>query len=149
MAIFSKWKFLALVLVIPLVVLVALACGDDDDDDDDGSAGVDAEAALCADLATLQAADAAFGSLSSASTIDDVQAANDAYAAALGDVVDSANDLTSIRSQPIEDAYDNLDAAIDDLSGSESIVDGLASIEDELAAVDAAYIEAFSGLTCA
>ena len=146
MAIFSKWKFLALVLVIPLVVLVALACGDDDDD---GTAEVDTEAALCADLATLQAADAAFGSLSSASTIDDVQAANDAYAAALGDVVDSANDLTSIRSQPIEDAYDNLDAAIDDLSGSESIVDGLASIEDELAAVDAAYIEAFSGLTCA
>ena len=76
MAIFSKWKFLALVLVIPVVVLVALACGDDDDDD--GSAELDAEAQLCADLATLQAADAAFDSLSSASSIDDVKAANEA-----------------------------------------------------------------------
>lgn len=147
MAIFSKWKFLALVLVIPVVVLVALACGDDDDDD--GSAEVDAEAALCADLATLQAADAAFDSLSSASTIDDVKAANEAYADALDEVVDSANDLATIRSQPIEDAYDDLDSAIDDLSGSDSIADGLASIEVQLAAVDAAYIEAFSGLTCA
>ncbi len=148
MAVFSKWKFLALVLVIPVVVLVALACGDDDDDDD-GSAAVDAEAALCSDLATLQAADATFDSLSSASSIDDVKAANEAYADALDDVVDSANDLASIRSQPIEDAYDDLDSAIDDLSGSDSIADALTAIEVELAAVDAAYVEAFSGLTCA
>ena len=146
MANFSKWKFLALVLVIPMVVLVALACSDDDDDD--GSAEVDAEAALCADLATLQAADAAFDGLSAASSIDDVKAANEAYADALDDVVSSSNDLAEIRSQPIEDAYDNLDAAIDDLDSSESIADGLAAIEDELAAVDAAYIEAFSGVTC-
>ena len=144
MAIFSKWKFLALVLVIPVVALVALACSDDDD----GSSELDAEAALCADLATLQAADAAFDSLSSASTIDDVQAANEAYAEALDDVVNSANDLASIRSEPIEEAYDNLDAAIDDLSGTTNIADGLLAIEDELLAVDAAYATAFSGVTC-
>ncbi len=142
---FSKWKFLALVLVIPVVVLVALACGDDDDD---GSDDLDAEAQLCADLATLQAADAAFDSLSSASSIDDVKAANEAYSEALDDVVSSANDLADIRSQPIEDAYDNLDSAIDDLDSSESIAAGLAAIEDELAAVDAAYVEAFSGVVC-
>jgi hypothetical protein len=146
MAIFSKWKFLALVLVIPLVVLVALACGDDDDDD--GSEELDAEAQLCADLATLQAADATFDGLSSASSIDDVKAANEAYAEALDDVVSSTNDLADIRSQPIEDAYDSLDSAIDDLDSSESIADGLTAIEDELAAVDAAYIEAFSGVAC-
>jgi len=145
MAIFSKWKFLALVLVIPLVVLVALACGDDDDD---GSAELDAEAQLCADLATLDAADAAFDSLSSDSSIDDVKALNEAYADALDNVVSSSNDLAEIRSQPIEDAYANLDSAIDDLDSSESISDGLAAIEDELAAVDAAYVEAFSGVVC-
>ena len=145
MAIFSKWKFLALVLVIPLVVLVALACGDDDDD---GSSELDAEAQLCADLTTLQAADAAFGSLSSASSIDDVQALNEAYADALDDVVSSANDLADIRSQPIEDAYDNLDTAIDDLDSSESIADGLAAIQDELVALDVAYDELVSGVAC-
>ena len=145
MAAFSKWKFPALVLVIPVVVLVALACGDDDDD---GSSELDAEAQLCADLATLQTADAAFDSLSSASTIEDVQAANEAYSDALDDVVNSANDLADIRSQPIQDAYDNLDSAIDDLDSSESIADGLAAIEDELVAVDAAYAEAFSGVVC-
>ena len=145
MAIFSKWKFLALVLVIPVVALVALACSDDDD----GSSELDAEAALCADLFTLQAADAAFDNLSAASTIDDVKAANEAYAEALDDVVNSANDLASIKSQPIEDAYDALDAAIDDLSGTTNIADGLLAIEDELLAVDAAYATAFSGLTCA
>ena len=145
MAIFSKWKFLALVLVIPVVVLVALACSDDDDD---GSAELDAEAQLCADLATLQSADAAFDTLSSASTIEDVQAANDAYSEALDDVVSSANDLGEIRAQPIEDAYASLDSAIDDLDGSTNIADGLVAIEDELAAVDAAYIEAFSGVVC-
>ena len=145
MAIFSKWKFLALVLVIPVVVLVALACGDDDDD---GSAELDAEAQLCADLATLDAADAAFDSLSSDSSIDDVKALNEAYSDALDNVVSSSNDLAEIRSQPIEDAYANLDSAIDDLDSSESISDGLAAIEDELAAVDAAYVEAFSGVVC-
>ena len=146
MAIFSKWKFLALVLVIPVVVLVALACGDDDDDN--GDAELDAEAQLCADLATLQAADAAFDSLTANNSIDDVQAANEAYAEALDDVVSSANDVADIRSQPIEDAYDNLDAAIDDLDSSESITDGLAAIADEVAALDAAYDEAFSGVAC-
>ena len=146
MAIFSKWKFLALILVIPLVVLVALACGDDDDD---GSAEVDAEAALCADLATLQAADASFDSLSSASSIDDVKALNEVYADALDDVVGSANDLGEIRSQPIEDAYDDLNSAINDIPGDATIAEGLDSISAALAAVDAAYVEAFSGLACA
>ena len=146
MAIFSKWKFLALILVIPLVVLVALACGDDDDD---GSAEVDAEAALCADLATLQAADAAFDDLSTASTIDDLEAANQAYSDALDDVVSSANDLGEIRSQPIEDAYDDLNSAINDIPGDATIAEGLDSISAALAAVDAAYVEAFSGLACA
>ena len=147
MAIFSKWKFLALVLVIPLVVLVALACGDDDDDD--GSAELDAAAQLCADLTTLQAADASFDSLSSASSIDDVKALNEVYADALDDVVGSANDLGEIRSQPIEDAYDDLNSAINDIPGDATIAEGLDSISAALAAVDAAYVEAFSGLACA
>ena len=101
-----------------------------------------------ADLATLQAADAAFDSLGSASTIADIVAANEVYGKALDDVVSSAKDVASISTEPIEDAYAHLDAAIDDIAGDATIAEALISIFDELDAVDRAYEEAFSGVIC-
>ena len=147
MAIFSNWKFLGLFLLLPLVALVAFACSDDDDDDD-GSNEADAVAALCADLTTLDTAGATFDGLTSANSVDDVKDANEAYSDALSNVIDSANDLADVRTGPIQDAYDALDSAIDDLSGADSIADGLAAIENELVAVDTAYDQLVSGVTC-
>ena len=140
MAILNRWTFLGLVLIIPIV---AFACSDDD-----GPSEVDAVAVLCSDLATLQAADAAFDSLSSSSTLDEIKAAGNVYDSAVDNVVSSAKDVASARSAPIEDATNDLDKAISDIPSDVTISEALDSISDELAAVDAAYTEAFSGVDC-
>ncbi len=138
----NKWTFLGLGLLIAIVAVVSFAC------DDDGPSEAEAVAKLCADLNTLQAADAAFDDLGPDSTINEIQAANAAYNDALDDVASSGKDVAAVRIQPIEAAYDDLDEAINDISGDATIPEALASISDELAAVDAAYASAFSGVDC-
>ncbi len=138
----TKWTFLGLGLLIAIVAVVSYACGDDEPSE------AEAVAQLCADLNTLQSADAAFDTIGAASTVDELDDAKAAYSHALDDVVSSAQDVADVRTQPIEDAYDDLDQAISDISGDASIVEGLASIEPQLAAVDAAYASAFSSLNC-
>ena len=138
----NRWTFLGLGLLIAIVAVVSFAC------DDDGPSEAEAVAQLCADLSTLQAADAAFDDLGRDSTINEIQAANDAYNDALDDVVSSAKDVAAVRIQPIEAAYDDLNRAIGDISGDTTIPEALVSISDELAAVDAAYDSAFSGVDC-
>ncbi len=138
----NRWTFLGMGLLIAIVAVVSFAC------DDDGPSEAEAVAQLCADLSTLQAADAAFDDLGRDSTINEIQATNDAYNDALDDVVSSGKDVAAVRIQPIEAAYDDLDQAIRDISGDATIPEALVSISDELAAVDAAYDSAFSGVDC-
>ncbi len=138
----NRWTFLGLGLLIAILATVSFAC------DDDGPSEAEAVALLCADLITLQAADAAFDDLGADSTISEIQAANDAYNDALDDVVSSGKDVAAVRVEPIEAAYDDLDKAIIDISGDATIPEALVSISDELAAVDAAYDSAFSGVDC-
>ncbi len=140
----NRWTFLGLGLILPIVALVSFACSDDDD----GPSEADAVAVLCADLSTLQAADAAFDDLGPTSTLDEIKATSSTYDDALDDAVSSARDVASVRVKPIEDAYADLDAAIGDISGSATVSEALDSISDELAAVDAAYVAAFSGVSC-
>ena len=136
------WLLMGVGLIAAMLAVAAVACDDDEPSEED------AVAQLCSDLTQLEAADAAFDTLGTDSTIDEINATGDAYNDALGDVVDSAGDVADVRAQPIEDAYDDLDQAIDDISGDATIVEALASIADELLAVDAAYDEAFAGLDC-
>ncbi len=138
----NKWTFLGLGLLIAIVALVSYACGDDEPSE------AEAVAQLCADLNTLQSADAAFDTIGADSTVDELDDAKAAYSDALDDVVSSAQDVADVRTQPIEDAYDDLDQAISDIPGDATLVEGLASIAPQLAAVDAAYDSAFSSLDC-
>ena len=138
----NRWTFLGLGLLIAIVAVVSYACGDDEPSE------AEAVAQLCADLNTLQSADAAFDNIGADSTVDELDDAKAVYSDALDDVVSSAQDVADVRTQDIEDAYDDLDQAISDISGDATIVEGLASIEPQLAAVDAAYASAFSSLDC-
>ena len=138
----NKWTFLGLGLLISIVAVVSYACGDDEPSE------AEAVAQLCADLNTLQSADAAFDNIGADSTVDELDDAKAAYGDALDDVVSSAQDVADIRTQDIEDAYDDLDQAISDIPGDATLLEGLASIEPQLAAVDAAYDSAFSSLDC-
>ena len=63
----------------------------------------------------LQVADAAFDTLDENSTLDEIRSVNVAYSEALDDVIDSADDLANVRSEPIEDAYNDLNQAIADI----------------------------------
>lgn len=136
------WLLMGVGLIAAMLAVAAVAC------DDDGPSEEEAMAQLCSDLTQLEAADAAFDNLGADSTIDEIEAANDAYNDALNNVVSSAGDVAEVRAQPIEDAYASLDQAIDDISGDATVVEALSSIGDELAAVDAAYDQAFAGLDC-
>ena len=136
------WLLMGVGLIAAMLAVAAVACDDDEPSEEE------AVAQLCSDLTQLEAADAAFDTLGTDSTIDEIGAANDAYSDALDDVVSSAGDVAEVRAQPIEDAYAGLDQAIDDISGDTTIVEALNSIGDELAAVDAAYDQAFSGVDC-
>ncbi len=138
----SKWTFLGLGLLIAIVAVVSYACGDDEPSE------AEAVAQLCADLDALQSADAAFDDISADSTVDELDDANAAYNDALDEVVTSAQDVAAVRTQPIEDAYDDLSQAISDIPGDATLIEGLASIAPQLAAVDAAYDSAFSSLGC-
>ena len=138
----SKWTFLGLGLLIAIVAVVSYACGDDEPSE------AEAVAQLCADLDTLQAADAAFDNIGADSTVDELDDAKAAYSDALDDVVSSAQAVADVRTQPIEDAYDDLDQAISDIPGDATLLEGLASIEPQLAAVDTAYASAFSSVDC-
>lgn len=136
-----NWVLTGVGLLVAVLAVAAIACDDEPSEEE-------AVAQLCSDLTQLQAADAPFDDLGAASTIDEVEAANDAYSDALGDVVGSAGDVAEVRAQPIEDAYADLDQAINDIPGDATIVEALASITDELAAVDDAYDEAFASVDC-
>ncbi len=137
-----NWLLMGVGLIAAMLAVAAVACDDDEPSEED------TVAQLCSDLTKLEAADAAFDTLGTNSTIDEINATGDAYNDALGDVVDSARDVTAVRAQPIEDAYDDLDQAINDIPGDATIPKALTSIADELAAVDAAYDEAFASLDC-
>jgi hypothetical protein len=136
----TKWLVLVGILVAVLGI-AAVACDDDESE-------ADLTARLCSDLVNLQAADAAFDTLDETSTVEDLESLNSAYASALDDVVDSANAVGDIRVDGIEDAYNDLDQAIDDVPSDATISDGLASIQPAVDAVGEAYVAAFSSVGC-
>ena len=137
----TKWLVLVGILVAVLGI-AAVACDDDESE-------ADLTIAVCQDLVDLQVADAAFDTLDENSTLDEIRSVNVAYSEALDDVVNSAADLADARSEPIEDAYGDLNQAIADIPGDATIQEALLSIEDELVAVDNAYDQFFSSLNCA
>jgi hypothetical protein len=137
-----NWLLMGVGLIAAMLAVAAVACDDDEPSEEE------ATAQLCEDLVALEAADEAFDDLSAASTIDEIRATNEAYSKALGKAVDSAGGVAAARAQPIEDAYADLDQAIDDIPGDATIVEALASIADELLAVGSAYDEAFASLDC-
>ena len=137
----TKWLVLVGIFVAVLGI-AAVACSDDPSE-------AELTITLCSDLVDLQVADAAFDTLDENSTLDEIRSVNVAYSEALDDVIDSADDLANVRSEPIEDAYNDLNQAIADIPGDASIRDALLSIEDELVAVDNAYAQFFSSLNCA
>jgi hypothetical protein len=138
----KSWLLLAFGLLVAALSVGAIACEDDE------KTAQEAEAQLCQDLDKLAQARAQFDNLSSTSTVDDVRNANEAYNDALSDVVDSARDVQGVQTQAIQDAYDDLAQAIDDIPGDATIEQALTSIESQVAAVDAAWAQALGGVDC-
>lgn len=136
------WLLMGVGLIAAMLAVAAVACDDDEPSEEE------ATAQLCADLVALAAADAEFDDLSADSTVDEINAANEAYSKALDKAVDSAGGVAAAKAKPIEDAYAALDKAIGDIPGDATITEALASITDELDAVDAAWVQAFSGVDC-
>ena len=134
----KEWLVLSFGIGVALLTLGAIACSDDPSEEE-------AVAQLCEDITELRAAAAAFSTLS---TVDEVNEASTAVGDALNAVVDSAKDVASASSATVEDAYSDLERAIDDISDDDPIQQAVVSITDEVIALENAFRSAFSGVTC-
>jgi hypothetical protein len=134
----------ALATVLGLLLLTA--CGDDDDNGAEEQQG--AEAAVCNDLAALNTAAAQVESLTAASTVEDAQAARDAVRTAMNDLREDTANLAEVRLDQLDDAYGDLNSAIDDLPPDQSLGSAAESIKADAAGVVQSHANLRSQLGC-
>lgn len=137
----TKTWLIVVGILVAVLGIAAVACSDDKSEEE-------LNAALCADLDALQAADAAYDTLGTDSTLDDLKSVNSAYASALDDVADSARDVGSVRVEGINAAYGDLNQTVADLSSDATISEGLTAIESAVVAIGDAYVAAFASVPC-
>jgi hypothetical protein len=139
-----KLKIVGAIVALTLVGGFAVAC---EDDDDEPSAD-EATAQLCSDLSSLQVALGNLRSITADSTVDELEAARDDVQSALEDVRSSAEDVEEAEIAAVEDAYADLDSAVNDVEGDQSVGAALEDIATQVEAIDDAWDELFQGLRC-
>jgi chromosome segregation ATPase len=137
-----------IVIFLTIAVLASaafVACGDDDDDDDQAGA----ESKVCEGIDSFQASVAALQSL------DPSTASQDDYEAAVEDVrsdwdalQEDVAELEAEDQEALEEAYGDLDQAIEDAPEAEPVDDALATLSEEITAISAVNNEIRDGLTC-
>lgn len=140
----TKTWVLVIGVIVAVLAIAAVACSDDDD-----ATPEETNAQLCADLAGLSVALAAYGDIDLDSTKAELEAATQAVDDAVNNVSSSSQAVADIRVADVEAAVGELDQAVRDVSDDMTISEGLDSISDEAAAVDAALLGLFSEAGCA
>ena len=131
-------------MLLVLCVLLA-ACGDDDPSPEEAMAN------LCTDLSELQSSVQNLEQVRTNpnATVGQLEDARDEVNDQLEDVQSSADDVEEANVDALEDAYGNLDQAIDDIDDDATLADAGQSVEDEIQAVNAAWEQLMGGLNCA
>jgi hypothetical protein len=81
-------------------------------------------------------------------TNDQLDAAADDISSAWNHVIDDANDWANAYDNPLRQAYDDLDYAIQTLPGDNTAAENLQDLEPELSAFPEAFHETFDGSGC-
>jgi exonuclease VII large subunit len=161
----SRWpKRLGALLLLALAAsLLLLACGDDDDDDGDSASTststpdaassevASANADFCQNLdnfrQTLASALSNSGD-SSNTTVGDVRSMFDQLRSDWQAVNDSADELDSSVRSDLQDAYDNLRSAIDDIDDNTSLQEAQTQVQEQRTEVDRAWDQAAAAGSC-
>ena len=118
-------KLLVVVTLIFLGLLIFVGCDDDSSEAEPtvteplAEETSDARPAYCDSLASLRTAAIRFDAFRPGTTMDDLLAANEEYAAALEEAIVATTDLPNIVTAPLEEAYADLNQAIDDIPEEE------------------------------
>ena len=108
----------------------------------------EAESNLCEDLANFEDALAPLTNISLGTTVEDLQAFRDEVGNAWAEVEESAQDYYDARVRDLQDAYDELDKAVNDLPGDVTVSEAADLLEGELRAVREARRALSAGPDC-
>lgn len=130
-------------LLMLIGAVAAAACGDDDPSREEAATN------LCNDLDQFASSFTSMVSLDiQTATIDDIQDAKDAAREDLEEVADSASDVAGARDEELDEAYDDLSNAVNDIDDDQSVPDAIRSIAPEIQQVTTAWEDVFSSIPC-
>jgi hypothetical protein len=108
----------------------------------------EAESAVCTSLAEVKTAAAGVKSLDANSTVDEVKAAQEALGTAIAGLRANAAELNEADLAALEAAGDEIEKAVSDVSGSDTLGEASASIQSSSTALEAAVTEMENGVQC-
>jgi hypothetical protein len=115
-----------------------------------GESSAEAKADFCNSLDNLSSTVMTYQGLDPrTATNDEMDQAYDDIAGAYDEVVDDANDWANAYDNPLNEAYDDLYWAVQDLPGDNTAAENYDDLQDELAAFPSAFAETFDGSGCA
>lgn len=132
-------KTIAIALILPL--LLVAGCSTE-------KSAQDTQANLCENLARLKTSVATLNTMNPDSTVGDLKEAQQRVQDAFEDVTASAQPSNAARTDELEQAYNNLDNAVNSIPDSATVSEAIASIQDEIAALETAREQTRSSANC-
>lgn len=135
--------FFVMLSLLALVGAVAAACADGSPSEQEATTN------LCDDLDAFSESFTSLISLDPNTTsVDDIKDATSEVRDDLGSVVDSASDVGGTRGDELQDAYDSLNGAVDDLDEDQTVPQAVDSLEPAVQEVGSAWRNVFSSVPC-
>jgi hypothetical protein len=131
-------KTRVVILVLLLSILVATGCS---------KSLEEAQVDFCQALGAYGTAVRELQNVNAGTTVEELQTARDDVVAAQDDVMDAAGDLREARLRATEDAWQNTQETIDDISGDATLGQAAATVRGQ-AVILATEIERISNISC-
>lgn len=127
----KKASFLSLVILLLIPLLIIAGCG--------SQSVEEATQEFCQSLVAYDASLATLESLAPSSTVGDVKDAQKAEQHARQDVKDSAGNLREVKLDAIDQAWQDLDTTVDQISNQDTLAEVADQVSQDLANVRLAY----------
>lgn len=104
--------------------------------------------AACNELAQFSASVQKLQNLGASATIDQLKSARDDVKKQATEARKAVRDYNDSKAQDLQNAVDNLDKAVKNISKNDTVAQAKASIQPEIVAVQAAWDKLLAGLNC-
>jgi hypothetical protein len=115
---------------------------------DDEPTQEEAEEQFCDDVGALGAALGELRDVDNETSVEDFEAARESVRNAYDNVITSAQQLREVRLDDLQEANDNLRAAIDDIDDDASLDEALSSIDEEVEEVTLQLSQVLNDVNC-